>query len=732
MILALTLIAFSVSTAFVMTAKTLYTTEAQVLIENLETPYERIQQNDPGTRSEITDADISSQIAVLTSSDLAERVITTLNLHERREFNPLSGGVGTLSKVMVRLGFKQDPTLMTGDQRAMRRFDEMLTIYRIPDSKVIAIAYEANDPKTAAEIANTLAEIYVTSTREAQSEPTSRARDWLSEQIESLRQKVVESERAAESFRAKAGLLKGRETTLSNEALSELNSQIIQAAAQRGEAQARANSIRHALAADGNVDSSSDVLSSQLIQRLREQQVALRRQASELSVTYLPNHPKMIAVQSEVRDLDRQLKSEALKIVKGLEEQSRIAQTREATLRASLNAAKATASESNLDDVRLRELEREAAANREILEALLNRYTDANARSSLDAQPGMARIIQRAMVPSTPSFPRIGPTILLAVLGGFLMGLGLAFLLEVMAAASTIAPMEARQPEPTRAPVAANPEPAMNMGPPPEPPAVFTAPVSSPAPVMPFPQASAPREILPALCELPHVADTETAIFRAFEVVSNPNGQYSSALRQLASWATSARQTLGVRTLSVGAISAAPLESATTAMALARALAQQAIRVIVVDAARPGQQLDPIAGISAGPGVAEMLLGNSKFAEVITTDGASAVHILRAGYGIDMASQYFSTNRMDAILNTLEGSYDAVIMNLGNIDGQSHDLARLSQAGVLLATPLHAATISQYAAEWRQAGLRAVQYVRIAGDGSAKGISGGRRAPVSA
>jgi uncharacterized protein involved in exopolysaccharide biosynthesis len=724
MVIVLTLAASLLALAFIMTAKTVYKTEARVLVENLETPFERIQQADQAARREITEADITSQIAVLTSSDLASRVIASLNLTERNEFNSLAQGIGTVSSLLIGMGFKDDPRLMSPDQRAMKRYNGMLTVYRVPESKVIAIAYESTDPATAAEVANTLAETYVTSTREAQSEPTGRAREWLSGQIEQLRQKVVDSEKAAESFRAKAGLLKGRESTLSAEALSELNTQIIQAAAQRAEAQAKANAIREALKSNGNVESSSEVLSSQLIQRLREQQVALKRQVSELSVTYLPSHPKMIAAQSEVKDLDRQIRQEVLKIVQGLEEQAKIAQTREAALRANLNSAKATASESNLDDVRLRELEREAAANREILEALLNRFTDANARNSLDAQPGMARIIQRAMVPSSPYYPKAGPTVVLAVVGGLALGLGLAFLLEIMAAAgrmdqAAMAPVSTTQPN-----VPAQTSPAFHLpgGPgllgvstaPPVPP-LAPPPLASAVQLQPaaFSQPAVPQELIPALCELPHVPDCDTAILRAFEIISSPNGQYAASIKQLASWAASSRQTLGVRTVAVGAIDGAPHESGTAATALARALGTQVLRVILVDAARGGQQIDAMAGLSPGPGLAEILVGHSKFAELITADGASPIHILRAGFSIDVAAQYFSTNRMDAIVKTLEASYDAVIVNLGLLDAPARALARFAQAGVMLATPKQSTAVSQLAAEWRQAGLRAVQYLRI-------------------
>jgi uncharacterized protein involved in exopolysaccharide biosynthesis/Mrp family chromosome partitioning ATPase len=620
---------------------------------------------------------------------------------------------------MIAFGFKDDPRLLTPEQRAMKRFTEMLSVYQVPNSKVIVISFEANDPATAAEVANTLAEIYVTSTREAQSEPTGRAREWLSGQIESLRQKVVESERAAEQFRARAGLLKGRETTLSNESLSELNTQIILAATQRVEAQAKADAIRAALRKNGNVDAASEVLASSLIQRLREQQISVRRQVSELAVTYLPNHPKMIAARNELDDLDRQIRSEALKIVAGLEEQARIAEAREASLRDSLNAAKADVSDANLDEVRLREMEREAAANREILEALLNRYTDASARNSLAAQPGLARIVQSALQPSLPSFPRRGPTIMLAFIGGLATSLGLAFLLEIMSATTrlTAPPAQRASEQPEQAPVredspAVPPDPAaMAAAPrasePPNSPAAAPPPSTEPRsrwapyvegtrprpPILQAPSKQNPAVAIsvvttprtPALRGVPHISGLEAARRIVADSSEQADPGFAAAAVELARLTRPQSDAPPVKTVAIGSVSGSALEAGTLAALFARQQARSGQRIMVVDAGRNGQEMQPVVGYPAGAGLAEVLVGQSKFADVIISDPVSSIHFLRPGQRILVAAQYFATSRMDAILRSLESSYDLVIVNAGSLDPAGCQLACLCHAAVVVA-----------------------------------------------
>ncbi len=104
----------------------------------------------------------------------------TLKLQDRAEFDSLKQkGVGKIKQLLLAFGFGEDPRLKTPQQRALKRVTDELTVYQIPESNVVAVKYSASDPTTAAEVANTLAKIYVASTAETISQPTTRARDWI-------------------------------------------------------------------------------------------------------------------------------------------------------------------------------------------------------------------------------------------------------------------------------------------------------------------------------------------------------------------------------------------------------------------------------------------------------------------------------------------------------------------------------------------------------------------------
>ena len=726
LIIALAVIFGATAAFFVLRAKPTYTVEARVLVDNLETSYSRADVNEQAAQRQFDERDIASQVAVIGSRDLAMRVIDELGLAGKSEFDPLQEGIGLVGRLAIMLGFRQDPAPKSLEQRAYDRFDSMLSVYPVPESKVIAIRYTASDPAIAAGVANRLAELYVMSTRESQSEPTGRAREWLAEQIEVLRKRVAESESAAETFRAKAGLLKGKEATLGTEGLSELSTQITLAESARSEAQAKARAIRDLLENSGSVDASPDVLNSTLIQRLREQQVALERSLAELSVTYLSGHPKVVAVRNEIANVDRQIRREAMRIVEGLEDQAKIAASREASLRASLAAAKAQASTSNQDEVELRALEREAAANRQLLETYLNRYVDASARQEIIAQPGYARVIQRADKPAVPSAPLIGPTIMIATLAGLAIGLGLAFLAEVIAMAGRVGAVASRRQEPAMAPAITQQQPAMEPAPaarqvaqkpsaePPPPPIskerVAVAIASSPRLVEQPLEAS---DTMPALSEVPLTQDLSHAGEHGRAPVSEPASAYAAAINLVASWSESVRQTLGVQRLAIAGLGGTGADTAAATTALARVLAMQGVSTLVVDAAAHFPHIHEIFGIEDGEGLSDVLLGQAQIDTIIRRDAVTSAHVLRAGREPEELTALINSPRMDALLDAFGQVYSVVIIHCGDAANGARAMVRRCHGAILVAGGSRLIDAARLIEQWRNSGLRAVQFVRV-------------------
>jgi len=471
----------------------LYTSEARILIQNDESAFTRPADNQAREVQQpiLDEQAVQSQVQVLTSRDLAVKVINDLDLIDNPDFVK-DAGTNPLIRLLNSLGLAMG-SAQSREEKAANTFAEHLSVFPLFRSSVIAVDYTSGDPNLAAKVANKLADVYIDWQREAKLEQTKDATAWLSAQIDVLRQRVAEAEEAAERFRSSEGLFSGtNNTTLNAQQLSELNSQVILAKAQKSEAEARARLIKKMIADKGDIDATPEVLKSELITRLIDQRVQVQRQLAELSATLLPSHPRIKQLTSELADVRRQIRDEALKIANSLENEAEVASARESSLRNSLNEVKTQASGQSDAEIKLRALEREAKAQRDLLESYLARYRDASARHDMGAVPAQATIVSRAHASILPSFPKRGSLSLLVALATALLALSYIVARELIGA-----PAETR--EPVRA---AEPHVRDRRRPPPAEPAPVPAAASAAKVTQPI---AAPRKLEPAVAALSKV-----------------------------------------------------------------------------------------------------------------------------------------------------------------------------------------------------------------------------------
>src|SRR5262249_43288523 len=179
---------------------------------------------------------------------------------------------------------------------------------------------------------------------------------------------------------------------------------------------------------------SSDVLNSELIRRLSEQRVTLRAQLAEQSSSLLDNHPRIKELRAQIADLDHQIQAEAATMARSFENDAKIAGARVDSQIATLDQLKSQAAATNVDDVQLRELERDAKSQRDLLVSYLAKYREATARDTVNSMPADARIISRGAVSTIPAYPKKVPAVLIATLTTLIVGIGFVLTRELLAA----------------------------------------------------------------------------------------------------------------------------------------------------------------------------------------------------------------------------------------------------------------------------------------------------------
>ena len=431
-----TLLSFAAAAAFVTLVPPRYTGVAKVLLENQESYYTRPDKSGPEAAAPYDAEAVQGVAEALATTDLARKAVDKLRLTERPEFNPARSD-NLLSSLLALFG-------AGAQDRVVETFLTHLTVFPVVKSRVLQIEFTSKDPALAAEGANAMAELLLEEQVEAKTNAAKAAAAWLAAKIEALREKVAEADAKVESFRAASGLLAGANgMTVPTQQLAEINAQISSARGAEAAANSKAQMLREMLRA-GRLESVADVAKDESLRRYAEQRVTLKSQIAEESRTLLPGHPRMKELGGQLAGLDEEMRAAATKVVAGLENEADLAGAQVSSLNRALAAQSKTVASGNADEVQLRALELDAKTAREQLESYLAKYREAVARDGDSAAPPDARIIATATEPRTPSFPKKGPTILLATLAGFFLSAGVAVANALLADA----PRRASLPEP--------------------------------------------------------------------------------------------------------------------------------------------------------------------------------------------------------------------------------------------------------------------------------------------
>jgi exopolysaccharide transport family protein len=380
-------------------------------------------------------AAIESEVELLKSRAVAERVVKKLDLENDPEFAPKTSVIGALKGAIGQL-FSSDemveqplddsdvnPAIVSSVQKGFTANRKGLTY-------VLEAHYTSELPQKAARIANTFADEYLVDQLEAKFEATKRANEWLNDRVSELRERVRTAERAVEQFKSENNLVDTGGVSLNEQQVTQLNEQLILARAKAAESLARVQQIERVDSSGGSAAAFADALQSQVIASLRSKYAEIAREEAELSSKYGPRHPSVINVRAQLGDINRQIKEEIGRIVATSRNEYEVAKSRVASIETSLDELKQQFGQGNQAAVQLRELEREAQATRALFESFLGKFKETQQQESL--QTADTRIIAKALVPSVPSHPRRSLIIAIGFVLSAGFAIGLAFLLEFL------------------------------------------------------------------------------------------------------------------------------------------------------------------------------------------------------------------------------------------------------------------------------------------------------------
>jgi exopolysaccharide transport family protein len=611
-----------------------FTASAFVMIEPRESQVVNIEAVLSGLPADAEN--IESQIQVIRSRKLAAKTIEKLQLDRDPEFNASLQPPSVLSQLLNWRSYlaylpdgvretlfspatEETKVVLSEEEEAerllARLIDGFLGKLKVtPEgrSRVIRITFESQRARTAAEVANTLADFYIVAQLDAKFEATRRANEWLSERIADLSTQVDASEKASEAFRSSQGLTQGGGTTLAEQEVSQLNTQLVGERARRAEAEARLRQVQSLVASDG-VSSASDVMNAPMIQNLRQQETEIERRMAELSQEFGERHPTMVNVRAELADIRGKLQIEVNRIVQSLRNEVAVARAREATLDQALTERKRAMGEIKSSEVQLRALEREAQANRTLLETFLTRSKETHSQQSF--QQADASILSPAAVPNGPSYPNKKMMVAVALLIAGGIGVILAFLIEQL-------DQGFRSTEQVEQMLGLNP-----------------------------------------LGLLPSLPVSAKVRYKPQQYILNrPRSAYAEAVRSLHTSLLLSDTERPPKVIMIA--SSLPREGKTsTALSLAIMQAKVGQNVVIVDCDLRRPSIHKALGLRSRPGLVEVLAGEVTLDEALMIDSVSGATVLATGAPAADPPDLLASQQMRKLLSDLAERFDLVIID---------------------------------------------------------------------
>lgn len=624
-----------------------YRSESRLLLEARESVFMRAEADKGASdRANLDPEAVTSQIQLVLSRDLALAVIKKEKLDANPEFDPAIGGMTPLRTILGLFGLARDVNALSPEERTLEAYYDRINVYAVEKSRVIGIDFASANPELAARLANSVAESYLGLQQSAKTDQTRAASTWLATEIEKMRAKVASAEAKVEEYRSQSNLFVGsNNSSLPNQQLTEINSQIAAARGQKADLEARARQLRELVRSGQPVDS-SDIANSESMRRLTEQGNALRSQLAEQSTTLMDQHPRIKELRAQIAEIERAKRTEGERLARQLDNDAKVAGDRLQTLTASLDQVKRMASQSNEQDVQLRSLERDAKSQRDLLESYLVKYSEASARDNINAAPPEARIISRATPAAKPAYPKKTPTVLIAAFAAFAPSAGFVVTSALLAA----------------------PQGQTSYG--------YGNAQENYAAVQ-------PSFVAPARVQgLPHLVSPPIVPVMAHVTPPPQMSLPVSSIDQLAQ-SLRASAEAGRRVAVFG--NARNAGTTYAAIALARALAQQG-SVVLVDLAFGAPNLSVVSTDPNAPGIAELVRGTASFGDIITRDQFSAVHIVATGnVGADAAALMLSP-MIATVIEALAQTYDHVVIDAGSAaDVPVERFAHLTRRAVLVA-----------------------------------------------
>jgi uncharacterized protein involved in exopolysaccharide biosynthesis/Mrp family chromosome partitioning ATPase len=360
---------------------------------------------------------VESQARLITSNNVLLQVIQDTYLDKDSEFGGDSIGILASLRGLFGLEIRSAAEAKLGQTAALDALNRHINVKKTDRTFIVDIDVWSHDAAKAAMLANAVSNAYLAESKTSQATAARRATNDLSGRLKELQERLRTAENALAVYKAQNNFVGTQDTLISDQQLSASNQRLAAARALTLDAQAKYDQIEASRRAATDAGAIPEALQSPTIANLRAQYAEVRKRNAELMSELGPLHPSLRQMEKQVEDLRRTVNEEVDRFAQSAKNDLTRARDYEASLNKALEAQKRQSVQLSQASVRLRELERDVEASRDVYQSFLKRSRETQEQESLNTSS--ARIIGEATVPQRRTFP---PAMSLLAMIGFTLG----------------------------------------------------------------------------------------------------------------------------------------------------------------------------------------------------------------------------------------------------------------------------------------------------------------------
>ncbi len=325
----------------------------------------------------------------------------------------------------------EQETSIDPEEKKYLQIASRVTVTPIEETRIMEISVLDTDPLRTRKIANAVAEKYIEFDLSTKLKSSTDKLSWMTNELYSVKKRLEDAEKEFIVYKQdeKMFSMEGRQNVI-NQKIANFNNRYLETRNKKLELDIRLEELSAALGKNKNIMQIRSMVDDPIIKELYSMLMSLEIEKGHLTEVYKSKHPKLIEINSKIKNTGAKLKIELGKKLSSLKRERNSLASQEKEVKKQIDKFENEAMKTSEKELNYNIYQRNVNTSQQIYDILLSQIKESNILQSSEASN--LTIVETADTPEEPVKPNKKRNLLLSIILGIFGGTGLAFFLEYL------------------------------------------------------------------------------------------------------------------------------------------------------------------------------------------------------------------------------------------------------------------------------------------------------------